>query len=239
MDALLLVLRWSHILGAVLLVGGLAFLRFAFVPALEETDEETRNRLHESVRRRWLPFVIIGITLLLVSGLANFLLFNSTVKEQGWANGQWMRQTSYHAIFGVKFLLALVVFYLSSGLVGRSGGTAWLRRDRARWLGVTLGFAVAIIMLSGWLRNLHTGPAASATADPGVAMEVMTPDQASAEDRYEDSQAGSAFRGDDSAGPATDSETSPASTPAEPADAEPADAEPANAEPANAAEQAK
>jgi len=83
MDALLLVLRWSHILGAVLLVGGLAFLRFAFVPALEETDEETRNRLHESVSRRWLPFVIIGITLLLVSGIANFLLFNSTVKEKG------------------------------------------------------------------------------------------------------------------------------------------------------------
>lgn len=205
MDALLLILRWSHILGVVLLVGGLAFLRFAFVPALEETDEETRNKLHESVRRRWLPFVIIGITLLLVSGLANFLLFNTAVKEQGWAEGQWMRQTNYHAIFGVKFLLALVVFYLSSGLVGRGGGTAWLRRDRARWLGVTLGFAVAVIMLSGWLRNLHTGPAVS-IGDTGVAMETKTTTAGPTEDRYEGTKAGSAFRPGPPADSATDLE---------------------------------
>ena len=221
MDALLLILRWSHILGVVLLVGGLAFLRFAFVPALEETDEETRGKLHESVRRRWLPFVIIGITLLLVSGLANFLLFNTTVKEQGWADGQWMRQTNYHAIFGLKFLLALVVFYLSSGLVGRGGGTAWIRRDRARWLGVTLGFAVAIIMLSGWLRNLHTGPAVSTTATTGVALQTNNSAQESTENRYDDTKAGSAFRDEPSASSAEDSgiET-PAAIPAESANTE-------------------
>lgn len=201
MEALLLVLRWSHILGVVLLVGGLAFMRFAFVPALNDTDEETRNRLHESVRRRWLPFVIIGITLLLASGLTNFLLFNSTVKAQGWAEGQWMRQTNYHAIFGVKFLIALAVFYLASGLVGRGTGTAWLRRDRSRWLGVTLGLAVAVIMLSGWLRNLHTGPAAPGTEPQGVRLEQSSQGAVATEDRYEDSAAGSAFRaeGDEAA----------------------------------------
>ena len=53
-----------------------------------------------------------------------------------------MRQTSYHAIFGVKFLSsALGVFYLASGLFGRGSGTAWIRGDRMRWLGVTLGLA--------------------------------------------------------------------------------------------------
>ena len=201
MEALLLVLRWSHILGAILLVGGLAFMRFAFVPALNDTDEETRSRLHESVRRRWLPFVIIGSTLLLASGLTNFLLFNSTVKAEGWAEGQWMRENSYHAIFGVKFLIALAVFYLASGLVGRGTGTAWLRSDRSRWLGVTLGLAVAVIMLSGWLRNLHTGPAAPGTEPQGVRLEQAAQAAADTKDRYEDSAAGSAFRaeGDEAA----------------------------------------
>ena len=193
MEAVLLLLRWAHIIGAVLTVGGLFFARFAFLPSVAETDEATQEKLHEAVRRRWLPWVIIGITLLLVSGLTNFLLFNNTVKSQGWADGQWMRQTSYHAIFGVKFLLALGVFYLASGLVGRGSGTAWIRRDRGRWLGITLGLAVAVIMLSGWLRNLHTGPNLTA-AVPGVAMDAALRADTADADRYQNSEAGAAFR---------------------------------------------
>ena len=114
MDALLLLLRWMHIFGAVILVGGLCFTRFALLPALADTDDNTREKIQEKIRRKWLPWVIIGITLLLVSGLTNFILFNDTVKSQEWGDGQWMRQTSYHAIFGIKFLLALGVFYFAS-----------------------------------------------------------------------------------------------------------------------------
>ena len=195
MDALLLLLRWMHIFGVVLLVGGLCFTRFALLPALADTEEDSREKLQESIRRKWLPWVIIGITLLLVSGLANFLLFNSTVKSQEWGNGEWMKQTSYHAIFGVKFLLALVVFYFASGLVGRGSGTAWIRSDRARWLGVTLGLAVAIIILSGWLRNLHTGPNQSPGPELGVALGVdSAPNDTAEENRYKSTEAGSAFR---------------------------------------------
>ena len=177
------------------LSGDYAFPVFALLPALADTEEGSREKLHESIRRKWLPWVILGITLLLVSGLTNFLLFNSTVKSQGWGDGQWMKQTNYHAIFGVKFLLALVVFYFTSGLVGRGSGTAWIRNDRARWLGVTLGLAVAIIMLSGWLRNLHTGPNQSSGSEFGVALSAeSTPNNAAETDRYQGQEAGSAFR---------------------------------------------
>ena len=195
MDALLLLLRWMHILGVVVLVGGLCFSRFALLPALADTEEDSREKLQERIRRKWLPWVIIAITFLLVSGLTNFLLFNSTVKSQGWGDGEWMKQTSYHAIFGIKFLLALVVFYFASGLVGRGSGTAWIRSDRARWLGVTLGLAVAIIMLSGWLRNLHTGPNQSSGSELGVALSAESvPNDAAEPDRYQGPEAGSAFR---------------------------------------------
>ena len=113
------------------------------------------------------------ITLLLASGLANFLMFNARVKDEGWAGGEWMRATSYHSLFGVKLLLALVIFYFASALVGRGAGTQWVRNDRATWLSLTLGLAVAVVMISGWMRQLHTGPNIISAGDGGVLIEIQ------------------------------------------------------------------
>ena len=158
MDPVTLVLRWAHILAAIVAMGALVFARFGLLPALGDFDTATRDRIHESIRRRWLPWVIGAITVLLASGLANFLLFNGRVKAEGWGDGGWMRQTGYHALFGAKFLLAMVAFYFASALVGRGAGTQWVRDDRAKWLSVTLGTMLAVVLLSGWMRQLHTGP---------------------------------------------------------------------------------
>ena len=122
--------------------------------------------------KNWLPWVFGAITVLLASGLANFLIFNARVKAapEFWG-ATWMRDTSYHALFGAKFLLAMVVFYFASALVGRGEGTAWVRRDRAKWLTVTLGLALAVVLVSGWMRQLHTGP--NALPAGGVVVEEI------------------------------------------------------------------
>lgn len=174
MDPTLLLLRWAHVLAAIVAMGGLVFARFALLPALSELDASTRDRVHERIRRHWLPWVIGAITLLLASGLANFLLFNARVKGEEWAGGQWMRETNYHALFGAKFLMALVVFYLASALVGRGAGTQWVRNDRAKWLSVTIGLTLGVVLLSGWMRQLHTGPNMIAAGDGGVEIDVMS-----------------------------------------------------------------
>ena len=174
MDPTLLLLRWAHVLAAIVAMGGLVFARFALLPALSELDASTRDRVHERIRRHWLPWVIGAITLLLASGLANFLLFNARVKGEEWAGGQWMRETNYHALFGAKFLMALVAFYLASALVGRGGGTQWVRNDRAKWLSVTIGLTLGVVLLSGWMRQLHTGPNMIAAGDGGVEIDVMS-----------------------------------------------------------------
>jgi len=219
MDPTLLLLRWAHILAAIVAMGGLVFARFGLLPALSEVDATTRDRIHEAIRRRWLPWVIGAITVLLASGLANFLLFNGRVKAEGWSGGFWMRQTSYHALFGAKFLLAMVAFYFASALVGRGQGTQWVRNDRAKWLSVTLGVSLAVVLLSGWMRQLHTGPNQIDSA--GVSMPSSSRradgefgrdaddgvDQA--DGRYRDGRAGSLFR-EPGAG---DSETVPATAP--------------------------
>lgn len=196
MDPTLLALRWAHVLAAIVAMGGLVFARFALLPALDAEEPATRDRIHDAIRRRWLPWVIGAITLLLASGLANFILFNARVKEEGWADGAWMRQTSYHALFGVKFLLALAVFYFASALVGRGAGTQWIRNARGRWLSVTLALALGIVLLSGWMRQLHTGPNVGGE-DGGVRIEPAAPRSGGAEPdmRYRDGAAGSAFRG--------------------------------------------
>ena len=206
MDPTLLALRWAHVLAAIVAMGGLVFARFALVPALEAEEPATRDRIHDAIRRRWLPWVIAAITLLLASGLANFILFNARVKEEGWANGAWMRQTSYHAVFGVKFLLALAVFYFASGLVGRGAGTQWIRNARARWLSVTLVLALGIVLLCGWMRQLHTGPNGGGE-DGGVRIDAAAgrPATDDSDTRYRDGTAGSAFR-------RSDGETAPAPT---------------------------
>jgi uncharacterized membrane protein len=200
MDPTLLLLRWAHVLAAIVAMGGLFFARFALVPALSEIDSTTRDRIHDAIRRRWLPWVIGAITVLLASGLANFLLFNGRVKAEGWANGQWMRETSYHALFGAKFLLALVAFYFASALVGRGAGTQWVRNDRAKWLSVTLGLTLAVVMLSGWMRQLHTGQNVAGDEN-GVRIESGGSGEEMPDTRYQDGEAGSNFRsraGDDS-----------------------------------------
>lgn len=221
MDPTLLLLRWAHILAAIVLMGGLVFARFALTPALSDLDTTTRDSVHESIRRRWLPWVIIAITALLASGLANFLLFNGRVKAEGWADGQWMRQTSYHALFGVKFLLAMAAFYLGSALVGRGAGTQWVRNDRAKWLSVTLGLSLGVVLLSSWMRQLHTGPnliesggvgmpAVAGRGDGGMGIDSGEGSDRG-DERYRDGRAGAVFRGQ----PAEGSEASPEAAPAQ------------------------
>jgi uncharacterized membrane protein len=158
MDPITLLLRWAHVLAAIAALGGLLFSRFALVPAAEELGSETADRLPAGIRRRWLPWVIGAITLLLASGLTNYILLMRRVKDapELWG-GDWMRQTGYHALFGVKFLLAMILFYLVSGLVGRGASTQWIRDARKQWLSVAVGLGVGVVLISGWMRQLHTG----------------------------------------------------------------------------------
>jgi uncharacterized membrane protein len=221
MDPTLLLLRWAHILAAIVAMGGLVFARFALLPALSDIDAATRDKIHDAIRRRWLPWVIGAITVLLASGLANFLLFNGRVKAEGWADGQWMRQTSYHALFGAKFLMAMVAFYFASALVGRGEGTQWVRNDRAKWLSVTLGLTLAVVLLSGWMRQLHTGPNLVDSAGVGMPSGTSRGDgemgldsgegSDRGDDRYRDGRAGAVFRGQ----PAEGSEAAPETAPAQ------------------------
>ena len=86
---------------------------------------------------------MISIGLLLVSGLYNYF-----VVTRHHHSGQAL----YHALFGVKFLLALAFFFLGSVLTGRAKVFDRLRERAPVWQGVMLVLAALIIMIAGVMK---------------------------------------------------------------------------------------
>jgi hypothetical protein len=96
MAALVIFMRFLHIASAMTLVGGAAAWRFAGAAA-ESVSGEARSRVGNAFGAAWKPFAIAGIVGILISGAFNFL------RKSGLS-------PTYHAIFGVKVLLALHIF---------------------------------------------------------------------------------------------------------------------------------
>ena len=172
MDAsplVVLFLRWLHILAAMAAIGGAFFMRAALIPAAQESlSDDAHDKLRESLRRRWALVVHVSIVVLLLTGFTNFVMLALPPK---------IKPMPYHAVFGVKFLLALFVFFIASVLVGRGNGLAGMRKQRAKWLGVLLAAAAAIVLISGFLGQIRTGQAHAAThpsAIPAPAANVRT-----------------------------------------------------------------
>lgn len=148
-DLLMIASRWIHIGAAIIAIGGAVFMRVALIPSAEQVlDAEEHQRLREAVRKRWGLLVNVCIGLLLITGGANFAML-TLVRE--------VPPMPYHAIFGVKFLAAMGVFFLSSVLVGRSAGLARMRQDARKWLGILLALGALIVLLSTILAQIRAG----------------------------------------------------------------------------------
>lgn len=144
------VFRWMHILAAVVAVGGTIFLRFVLMPSADAAlTAEQHATLRERLMRRWKIVIMVCIAALLVSGVYNFIAI-SLVKAP--------HSAVYHPLFGIKFLAAMGVFFIASVLTGRAAGFAALRERRRTWLAVAAGLGILVILISGVLKNLPTGP---------------------------------------------------------------------------------
>jgi uncharacterized membrane protein len=152
------VLRWFHLVAAITAVGGSIFMRFALAPSVGILANEQRKMLHEQVRSRWAKLVMASIGFLLLTGLINVVLFLRDSKTAPWE--EWHKSYSllYNAVFGVKFLLAMVIFFIASALAGRGEATQRFRQNAKWWMTVNVVLALAVVALSGILRLTHTGP---------------------------------------------------------------------------------
>src|SRR5207249_3745922 len=102
--------RFIHVGTAIVMVGGTVFMRFILMPAAVELPQAEHELLRQRLLARWKQIVHSGIVLLLLSGGYNYWLASQLHRGDGL----------YHGLVRTKILLALVVFFIASVLVGRS-----------------------------------------------------------------------------------------------------------------------
>lgn len=146
MNLILIILsRVVHVGSAIVLVGGTFFVCFVLMPAAAaELADDVHARLRAAIMGRWKKIVHAGIGLFLLSGGFNYYRVIMGGAHKGDA--------LYHALLGTKIILALVVFFIASALVGRSVAFEGMRKNARRWLLVNLVLAAVIVAMSGFLK---------------------------------------------------------------------------------------
>src|SRR5262249_1670489 len=155
--ALYTLFRWLHVGTAIVLLGGSVFMRFVLMPAAEKLPSDAHETLRGHILSVWKVFVHVGVTLLLASGLYNYI---AVTLPQHRGDGL------YHALMGIKILLALAVFFPAEALVGRAPAFEGMRQKRKLWLGVVVLLGALIVAISGFLK-VRGVPALSGSAARG------------------------------------------------------------------------
>lgn len=149
---LMLLARWLHILSAGVALGVPLYLRFVQMPALGTLDDPTRGRVGDELARRWRIIVHVAITVFLVTGLYTFL------GVARWREFPQDFKFRYHMYFGIKTLIALVMFFIASALAGRSARLAAMRANARLWLTVLILLGVLVVIISGTMRFMPQTP---------------------------------------------------------------------------------
>ena len=139
-----LISRVLHILSAVILVGGLFYIRTILSPAGADACFADRRSV-------WAKWVGIATLFLLVTGFYNFFIIIGQSKAEGGVK----LPPTYHMLFGVKFLLAMMVMFIAAILAGKTEAADRFRGQMGKWLNIAWLAAVAIIVLAAILRTLH------------------------------------------------------------------------------------
>ena len=143
LDILPLVSRVLHILGALILGGGIFFLRSVLAPTGDEPWLAER-------RATWARWVGIATFVLIATGFYNFLLINGQAKADGGK-----LPSTYHMLFGIKFLLGILVMFVGAILAGKTDLATKFRGKSGLWFNVAWFAVMAIVVLAGIMRTMH------------------------------------------------------------------------------------
>ena len=142
-DIINIVSRALHILGAIMLGGGLFYMKAVLAPKGADACFAGRREI-------WAKWVGVATFLLLATGVYNFLVINNGVKADGGK-----LPSTYHALFGVKVLVGLGVMFLGAVLAGKTAAAEKFPANLGRWLNLAWAGVVAIVVIAAVLRTLH------------------------------------------------------------------------------------
>ncbi len=133
--------QWVHVSAAVIGVGGMAFMLLVLFPSVGVLNDEQRALLLKFVfgRFRWVAWSVIF--LLIVSGLYNV----SLVWLVPWG--------VYWKVLTLKIILAFAIFAIVLFLTIPLGIFTRFRDRRQLWLSIAFGLAMAVILISAYLRR--------------------------------------------------------------------------------------
>lgn len=152
--------RWVHVGAAIVILGGSIFQLLVLVPAVREFSPEERQGLHQRVLARWRKIVMAMIGLLLLTGFYNYIAVAIPAHRDSAAKGL------YHMLMGIKILLAMVVFFIASALVGRSPAMQKIRDNSRKWMTVSILLALAVVAIAGYLKvAVPSGPGVKPPAE--------------------------------------------------------------------------
>ncbi|MCC7476538.1 MAG: hypothetical protein IT425_14195 [Pirellulales bacterium] len=132
--------RMGHIIGAIILVGGLFYMR----TIVAATAGSSADQLFGAPRAKWAKWVGIATALLLATGLINYVMM---IKQHE------RLASSYHMIAGLKMLASLVAFLLAALLAGRSSLADLMRARWPKWITVVLVVALIPVLMGSVLRT--------------------------------------------------------------------------------------
>jgi uncharacterized membrane protein len=135
--------HWVHLASAIAALGGAMFLRFVVHPSLQALKEADRAEFEHKLRRKSSAFVFHPLMVLIITGFINFI----------HAVNQGARGT-YHMVFGIKFLLVMVLFGITMALIVPSEALAKFQANRPRWVLVNVILGLTIVFLSAWMRMI-------------------------------------------------------------------------------------
>lgn len=161
MEVIDIVSRIVHVGTAITLVGGMAFTLFVLIPSASRLGQDAHDLLAAEVKSRWKRFVHIGLLLFIVSGFYNYFQAMPLHKGDGL----------YHGLVGTKMILAFVIFFIASALVGRSAKLQSMRDNKVFWLRIAVLLAAVIVAISGYVKV--RGP--NSPKDSSVAVASTTP----------------------------------------------------------------
>jgi putative copper export protein len=140
-----LVLRWLHLLPAVVLGGGLVFLRMVWTGGGSDVPGSNWDR----IRPQWARLVGICSGLLLLTGLVNGV--------RNILDYQFL-QPGYHGLVALKLVLGIAVFAIAALLAGRTPLARRMQDRMSSWLSIAAVLVVALVLVGGWMRMIERVP---------------------------------------------------------------------------------
>jgi uncharacterized membrane protein len=153
----LLLSRILHILGAIVLVGGVFYIRTIISPTSAPPGMGPVDQLFGGPRATWAKWVGIATALLILTGLFNYIMIAKQHEKMA---------SSYHMIAGLKMLAAIAVFLLAALLAGRTSFADALRQKWGTWLNVCLVIGIVTVVLGSFLRTYHRVKKVDAATPP-------------------------------------------------------------------------